>query len=63
MTTDTKLYVISIKKIIFTRNLPEIICQYYRGIAKIFSSDRALHHLPLHNDKIPLSLHCGPSVK
>ena len=36
---------------------------YYRGIAKIFSSDRALHHLPLHNDKITLSLHCGPLVK
>ena len=56
MTTDTKLYVISIKIIILTRILPEIICLYYRGIAQIFSSDRALHYLPLHNDKIRLSL-------
>ena len=47
MTTDTKLYVISIKIFILTHNLPEIICLYYRGIAKIFSSDRVLHHLPL----------------
>ena len=60
MTTDTKLYVILIKIFILTHNLPEIICLYYRGIAKIGSSDRPLHHLLLHNDKIPLSLHCGP---
>ena len=32
-------------------------------LLRFFSSDRALHHLPLHNDKIPLSLHCGPLVK
>ena len=46
MTTNTKLYVISIKNFILTHNLPEIIC-----ICSDFSSDRALHHLPLHNDK------------
>ena len=51
MTTDTKLYVISIKMLVLTHNLPEIICLYYRGTAKIFSPDRALHHLPLYNVK------------
>ena len=34
MTMDTKLYVISIEIFILTHNLPEIICLYYRGIAK-----------------------------
>ena len=38
------------QQIILTHNLPEIICLYYRGIAKSFASDRALHHLPLRNE-------------